>query len=69
MEHFDISVGLDDSFEQPSDEVVIPRLENRFRKLNDRQSYYASQNIPRREALMEDMYALGIHFNREQEMY
>jgi hypothetical protein len=66
---FDISVGLDDSFDQPSDDVVISRLENRFRKLNDRRSYYTSRNIPRREALMEEMYALGIRFNREQEVY
>jgi hypothetical protein len=27
---FDISVGLDDSFEQPSDDVVISCVENRF---------------------------------------
>jgi hypothetical protein len=65
---FDISVGLYDSFDLPLDEI-IGHLENRFRKLNDRCSYYTSRNIPKREALMEEMYTLGVHFNREHEMY
>jgi hypothetical protein len=29
-------------------------------------SYYTSQNIPCREALMEEMYALGVRFTKEQ---
>ncbi len=48
---------------------VIARLENRFCKLSDRCSFYTSKNIPRREALTDEMYALGVHFNREQEMF
>jgi len=47
VEHFDIIVGLDDSFDQPSDDEIIGHLENRYQKLNDRCSYYASQNITR----------------------
>jgi hypothetical protein len=30
---------------------------------------YTSRNSPKREALMEEMYTLGVHFNREHEMY
>jgi len=48
---------------------IIACLENRFHKLNDRHSYYTSQNISQRKALMEEMYALGLHFTREHEMY
>jgi hypothetical protein len=44
---FDINVGLDNSFDQPTYNDVIARLENRFCKLNGRRSYCTSQNIPR----------------------
>ena len=64
---FDVSVGLDDSFEQPSDDVVFSHLENRFQNLNNRCSYYTSWHIPRRDALMGEMYELGVRFNREKE--
>ena len=42
---FDIRVGLDDVFEQPTDEAVIEHLENRYYKLGDRRRMYAV-NIP-----------------------
>ena len=32
-ESFDISVGLDDVFEQPKDDIIIKRLENRYEDL------------------------------------
>jgi hypothetical protein len=66
---FDVSVGLGDSFGLPSDDEIIGHLENRYQKLNDRRSYYTSRNISKREALMEEMYTLGVRFNREHEMY
>jgi hypothetical protein len=66
---FDISVGLDDVFEQPTDEVIIERLENRYESLGDRRRAYASRNIPLRESLTEELYSLGIRFNKGLELY
>jgi len=40
--NFDTSVGLDDSFEQPPDDLVFSHLENRFQNLNNICSYYTS---------------------------
>jgi hypothetical protein len=34
-ETFDITTGLDDVFEQPSDEEIIERLQNRYARLGD----------------------------------
>jgi hypothetical protein len=39
-ESFDISVGLDDVFEQPMDDIIIERLENRYERLGDRREMY-----------------------------
>ena len=68
-ESFDISVGLDDVFEQPTDDIIIERLENRYEWLGDRRRVYAARNIPLRDSLTEELYALGIRFNRDCELY
>jgi len=68
-ESFDISVGLDDVFEQPTDDIIIERLENRNERLGDRRRVYAARNIPLRDSLTEELYALGIRFNRDHELY
>ena len=57
---FDISVGLDDVFIQPTDDAVIQHLQNRFVKLGDRRCVYATRIIPLRDALTEELYSLGI---------
>ena len=66
---FDITVGLDDVFEQPSDEDVMERLQNRYVKLADRRRVYAARNIPLRDSLAKELYSLGIRFNKELEIY
>jgi hypothetical protein len=43
---FDISVGLDDVFEQPTDEVIMERLQNWYERLGDRCWVYSARNIP-----------------------
>jgi hypothetical protein len=43
---FDITVGLDDSFNQPADHDVFQHLENRFNRLGERQRVCSSRNIP-----------------------
>jgi hypothetical protein len=68
-ESFDISVGLDDVFEQPTDDIIIERLENRYERLGDRRRVYAARNILLRDSLTEELYALGIRFNRDHELY
>jgi hypothetical protein len=52
---FDISVGLDDVFEQPSDEVIMERLQNRYERLGDRRWVYSARNIPLRDALTDEL--------------
>jgi hypothetical protein len=66
---FDISVGLDDVYEQPSDEEIIERLQNRYTMLGERRRAYAAHNIPLRDSLAEDLYRLGIRFNKELELH
>jgi len=66
---FDITVGLDDVFEQPTDEAIIQRLQNRYTKLTDRRRVYFARSIPLRDALTEELYSLGIRFNKELELY
>jgi hypothetical protein len=39
---FDIRVGVDNVFEQPIDEVVIQRLQNRYVRLGERCRVYAA---------------------------
>ena len=41
-ESFDITVGLDDVFEQPLDEEIIDRLQNRYARLGERRWVYAA---------------------------
>jgi hypothetical protein len=65
-ESFDITVGLDDVFEH---DIIIERLENRYEWLGDRRRVYAARNIPLRDSLTEELYALGIRFNRDCELY
>jgi hypothetical protein len=43
---FDITVGLDDSFDQPVDNEVLQHLENWFHRLGERRKVYSSRNIP-----------------------
>jgi hypothetical protein len=69
MNNPDITVGLDDVFEQPSDEDVMERLQNRYVKLADRRRVYAARNIPLRDSLAKELYSLGIRFNKELEIY
>ena len=66
---FDVTVGLDDVFEQPTDEAVMQRLQNRYSKLADRRRVYSARSIPLRDALTEELYSLGIRFNKELELY
>jgi len=66
---FDITVGLDDSYDQPTDDDIQERLENNFNNLSDRRRVYAARNIPRRDALMEELYVLGVRFNHLNEIY
>jgi hypothetical protein len=66
---FDISIGLDDVFEQPTDEVIIDRLQNRYERLGDRRRVYAARNIPLRDALTDELFSLGIRFNKDLELY
>lgn len=47
----------------------MDRLENRYDSLGDRRWVYASRNIPLRESLTEELYSLGIRFNKELELY
>ena len=65
----DICVGLDDVFEQPTYEAVIQRLQDRYHKLGDRCRMYAVQNIPLSDMLTEELYALGIWFNKQLGIY
>jgi len=66
---FDVSVGLDDGFEVPSYESVVERLENRYGRLANHRNNYTTRNIPRRDQLREELYALGVRFNPERESY
>jgi hypothetical protein len=68
-ESFDMSVGLDDVFEQPSDEEIIERLQNRYTRLGERPRAYAASNILLRDSLAEDLYRLGVRFHKELELY
>ena len=52
---FDTNVGLDDVFEQPSDEVIMERLQNRYERLGDRRWVYSARNIPLRDALTDEL--------------
>jgi hypothetical protein len=63
-ESFDISVGLDDVFEQPTDDILIE-----YERLGDRHCVYAARKIPLRDSLTEELYALGIRFNRNRELH
>jgi len=65
----DVSVGLDDGFEVPSYESVVERLENRYGRLAHHRNSYTTRNIPRRDQLKEELYALGVRFNPEHESY
>jgi hypothetical protein len=55
-ESFDITVGVDDVFEQPSDEEIIDRLQNQYARLGERRWVYAARNIPLRDSLKEELY-------------
>jgi len=65
-ETFGIQVGLNDVFEQPTDEAVIQQLQNRYGRLGERCRVYAARNIPLRESLTKDMYCLGVRFNKDR---
>jgi hypothetical protein len=60
---------LDDSYDQPTDDDIQEWLENRFNNLSDRHRVYATRNIPRQDALMVDLYVLGVCFNQLNEIY
>jgi hypothetical protein len=44
LESFDITVGLDDAGDQPTDEEVLGWLTNHCNRLNDQKCYYAGRN-------------------------
>jgi hypothetical protein len=68
MSHLDIRFGLDDVGNQPLDEEVIERLENRYRDLaGKRRRQYSSRLQPRRDALMEELYQSGVRFDSARE--
>jgi hypothetical protein len=66
---FDITIGLDDSYDQPTDDDIQERPENRFNHLREWRRVCSARNIPRRDALMEELYVLGVHFNQVNEIY
>jgi len=66
---FDISVGLDDVFKQPTDDVIMERLQNRYERLGDRRRVYSARNIPLRDALTDELYSLGVRFNKDLELH
>jgi hypothetical protein len=68
-ETFDITTGLDDVFEQPSDEEIIERLQNHYARLGERRRMYAARNIPLRDSLTEELHRLGVRFNKDLELY
>jgi hypothetical protein len=43
-ESFDITVGLDDVGDQPSEKVVLRQLTKQYNRLNDQRCYYAARN-------------------------
>jgi hypothetical protein len=47
----------------------MERLGNRYESLGDRCQVYAAHNIPLRESLIEELYSLGIRFNKDLELY
>jgi hypothetical protein len=47
----------------------MERLGNRYESLGDRCRVKAAHNIPLRESLTEELYSLGIRFNKDLELY
>ncbi len=68
MEHLDISKGLDDVGLQPTDDEVTERLSNTYRDLAEiRRRQYASRQQPKRDAMVEELYASGVRFDEARE--
>jgi hypothetical protein len=44
---FDITIGLDDSYDQPTDDDIQEHVENRFNNLCERHRVYSARDIPR----------------------
>jgi hypothetical protein len=57
---FDILVGLDYVFGQPTDEDVIAWLHYQYGQLSDRCWVYAAQNVSLRDSLTEKLLCLGL---------
>jgi len=55
---FDITICLDDSYDQPTDNDIQERQENRFNHLREQRRVYSARNIPRQDALMEEFFVL-----------
>jgi hypothetical protein len=68
-ESFDITVGLDDVGDQPTDELVTDWLMNQYDRLNEQRCNYAARNGTKRNAIMEESWKSGIRFNSEDEIY
>ncbi len=66
---FDITIGLDESFDQPMDNDVLQHLENFFIWLGERWQLYSLRNILWWDVLMEELYILGVWFNQVNEIY
>lgn len=64
---FDITTGLDDVAEQPTNMEFMEWLQNRHRELGRRQPQ--SFFNPMRDALTEELYCGGIRFNAHLEIY
>ncbi len=62
-ECFDITVGLDDVGDQPTDEVVMDLLTNRYDRLNEQWYYYAARNRTKHNAIMEELWNSGVRFS------
>jgi len=55
---FDLTIRLDDSYDQPTDNDIQERLENHFNHLHEQHQVYCAKNIPRQDALMEEFFVL-----------
>ncbi len=51
------------------DEVIIDRLWNRYERLGERCHVYTAWNIPFRDSLTEELYSLGVRFNKDLAFY
>ena len=68
-ECFDITVGLNDVCDQPTDEVVMDWLTNRYDRLNEQRHYYVARNGTKCDVIIEELWKSGISFSSVDEIY